>query len=128
MFDELTFVADRVKGRQYLAGRDCAAGLCADRCLLRFKIYYDCQHTRCCTNGLFGVRLSGMSRHPFNADHGTIHVSGDSITGRDEVRHRHWKEEQDDGDRRDCPKDHFVKGHYTGPNARAICHIKRPTK
>ena len=112
MLNELTLVADRRQGGQYLAGRDCAAGASADHGLFRFKIDFDCQHTRCCTNGRFGLRLSGMSRHAFNADHGTIHVSSEAISGRNEIRHHRWKEKQESDSHRDCPKDHFVEGHY----------------
>ena len=121
MFDEMTLVADRLEGRQYFACRVCSAGASANRRLLRFKIDYDCQHTRCCTNGLFGLRRSGMSRHSFDADHGTIHVSRDAVTAGDEVRHHGWEEEQDDDANGDGPKDEFVKGDQTGLKTRSVC-------
>ena len=92
-------------------GRRHPALFCADRGLSRVIIYFDCQHARCCFDGRFGLRRTGVSRHALDCNHRPIHVRGELVARCEEPGNRLRKEEKthrDDGHR---PEHELVKRH-----------------
>lgn len=69
-----------------------------------------------------------MSRHAFDADHRTIHVSGNLMTRLSRVGRSGGKEKQCDDHHRHCPEDHLIQRQGGRLTARPIGHVKRPAQ
>ena len=119
--NELSVVVQRIQGRQNFRFRNFFPSFRPDRCLFRCKVHFNCQHTRCCLEGLFGLRRSRMSRHAFDRDHRLIHIRGERVVGCEETRHCLWKEEKNHHDGRDRPKHGLVQRHDLRATAASGC-------
>lgn len=115
-------ITDVVEGFENRVDLHFAADLRADGRLLLLVVNLHCQHTRCRSNGLFGLRHSRMSRHAFDSDHRAIHIGRKLIARREQIRDRLREEEEDDRDEGHCPQHHAVEGHdpRSGTGGRAV--------